>query len=215
MEPDKNRISSQLTTIRQTITTALCCVALLTGCSVGPRPVARAPEDFHTYKTGRSYPGTIADPAAWALAQFANGPVSGPNVSDYAKIVIAHGLSYSLADLNGDGNQVLFLRYNDAARVRGVMAFLPVKGGYRYIGEFEASAVTIIKPGSIRVYEACGGHFGYIKTYKSNGDRFTCVSTEPIATGDGAPDADAMKMERLFPEQGLLAWSNDDSPAQP
>ena len=139
------------------------------------------------------------------MIQFADGPVSGAGADAYSQGVLADGLSEGFADL--DGKKVLFLRGDQAARVQSVLVFIPIAGGYRYIGDFAATCVSVIKPGLIQVYEACGGHFGFIKTYRYDNEHFVCLSSEPIAGGDGAPDENNLKLHRLFSEQSQLRWS--------
>jgi len=82
--------------------------------------------DHHVLKLDRPYDHVIANPYEWSLQQFSDGPISGPDVSDYARIVIAHGLKQALADLGSDGTQELFLRQDCPARVWEVLVFSPI-----------------------------------------------------------------------------------------
>ena len=163
-----------------TSTTGILAVGLaLAGCVTNP-------PDYHVLKLDRTYEQVISNPHEWALQQLADGPISGPKVSDYARIVLAHGLKQSQADLGSDGTHELLLRRDCAARVWEVLVFTPAKRGYRYLGHFPASTIVLRpKRASVLVYEACGGKHGYIKTYRHDGQRFSGTFLHDIASGDG------------------------------
>lgn len=164
--------------------------------------------EHHVLKLDRTHEHIINNPYEWALQQFANGPISGSDVSDYARLVLTNGLKQALADLGGDETQELLLRQDCPARVWEVLTFTPVKGGYRYFGHFPAGLVV---PNTVRssvlVYEPCGGHYGFIKTYKHDGDKFVCHSTEDITVGDGTPDESNRKLGELFPKGKVIKWA--------
>jgi len=164
--------------------------------------------DHHVLKLDKTYDPVIRNPYEWALQQFSDGPISGPNVSDYARLVLTNGLKQALADIGGDGTQELLLRQDCPARVWEVLAFTPVKSGFRYVGHFPASAI-VPDPNqpSVLVYEACGGKYGYIKTYRHDGHRFIGTVLEDLWSGDGHEDNN-QKMETLFPEDRLIKWAN-------
>ena len=52
--------------------------------------------DYHVLKLDQTYNRVIVNAHEWALEQFSDGPISGTNVSDYARIVLAHGLNQGL-----------------------------------------------------------------------------------------------------------------------
>jgi hypothetical protein len=169
----------------------------LAGCATDQRC------DYHVFKLDRIYDRTISNPYEWALAQLSDGPISDPDVSDYAHLVLARGLTQALGDLGGDGTQELFLRQGWA-----VLVFTPVQHGYRYLGDFPASSMVLDpREPSVTVYEACGGKFGYIKTYRHNGQRFTGTVVQEIASGDGAPDENNRKLAELFSKDKVLKWT--------
>ena len=162
--------------------------------------------DPHILKLDRAYNGVIANPHEWALQQFSDGPILGPDVSDYAKGVLKRGLLEALADLDSDGQQDLFLREDGFGRVWEVLVFFPVKGGYRYIGHFPASAIVFnADQKSLLVYEACGGKYGYIKTYRHDGQRFTGTLLQDMWSGDGHEENN-QKMAMLFPKDKVIRW---------
>ena len=164
--------------------------------------------DYHVLKLDQTYNNLIVNPHEWALQQFSDGPVAGTNVSDYARIVLAHGLKQAVADLGSDGTQELLLREDCPARVWEVLVFSPIKGGYRYIGHFPASATVLNeKQPSCLVYEACGGQYGYIKTYRHDGQRFVGTCLQDIVSGDGAPEENNRKLDDLFPGDRVMKWT--------
>jgi hypothetical protein len=164
--------------------------------------------NYHVLTLDQQFDHIIKDPYDWTLQQFADGPIDGPHISEYAGIVLAHGLKQSLTDLTGDGTQELLLRDDCPARVHEVMVFLSVKSGYRYLGHFSASfLVTDSDRLSLLVYESCGGHNGVIKSYKHDGNRFVCSSTEEISVGDGAPEQNNHRLDVLFPKDRVIQWT--------
>lgn len=180
---------------------------LLVGCAIAG--CSSTHPDYHVFKCGLTYNKVIDNPYEWTLMQFADGPVSGPEVGDYARGVIACGLEEAAADLNGDGIQDLLIRPGMAGGAWSALCFARVKGGYRYMGDIVAS--TIVAPqtsaGSILVYEACGGHCGFIKTYKHNGIQFECSASEEIWAGDGYPEENTRRVEELFSVDRCLRWT--------
>jgi hypothetical protein len=94
-----------------------------------------------------------------------------------------------------------------------VLVFMPVRGGYRYLGHFGAGAIMPCSDGlSVLVYEPCGGHYGYIKAYRHDGKRFVCYLTEDIVVGDGAPEENNWKLEELFPKEKVIKWEKTPDP---
>jgi hypothetical protein len=68
------------------------------------------------------------------------------------------------------------------------------------------NAVTNPQPNTLTVYESCGGHFGYIRTYVFNGKCFERIwSSEGLSVGDGAPDSNNEKLQCLF-RDCILSW---------
>lgn len=172
----------------------------LSGCATG-RP------NYHAFKLDQPFEQVIADPCDWTLQQFADGPISGAGVSEYARIVVEHGLQEASEDLNGDGVRELLLRSGLPGRVFDVLVFSRAGGGYRYLGNFPASWVVPDSGKlSVLVYEACGGHYGFIKSYRHDGQRFVCRSAEEIRVGDGAPDENNRRLGVLFPEDRVIKW---------
>jgi hypothetical protein len=164
--------------------------------------------DPHVLKHDQTYDCIIVTPHEWALQQLSDGPISGTNVSDYARSVLADGLSEGQGDIGGDGSKELFLRSGCPARMWEVLVFTPVTGGYRYLGHFPAGAIVLnAGQATIQVYQPCGGHYGYIKTYQHDGKRFVCISVQGIDVGDGAPDENNRKMARLFSDEKVLKWA--------
>jgi hypothetical protein len=164
--------------------------------------------DHHVLKLDQPCEHVIGDPYLWALQQFSDGPISGPDVSDYARRVLQYGLKQAVADLGGDGSWELFLRRDCPARAWEVLVFAPVKGGYRYLGHFPAG---LIVPNNARmsvlVYVPCGGQCGLIRNYTYNGKKFVCDSAEEITTGDDAPEENHRRMKRQFPKEKVLRWT--------
>jgi hypothetical protein len=183
---------------RTILTLAVCCA--LAGCATDQ-------SDYHVLKLDQTYNRLIVNPHEWALQQFADGPISGPDVDDYARLVLTNGLKQALADLAGDGAQKLLLRQDCPARMWEVLVFTPVKGGYRYIGSFPAGIIVPNTGQTVLVYEPCGGHYGFIKTYKHDGQKYVCHTTEDITVGDGAPDENNRRMAELFPENKVIQWT--------
>jgi hypothetical protein len=168
---------------------------------------ATARPDHHVLKLDKTYDPVISNPYEWALQQFSDGPVSGPNISDYARLVLTNGLKRALADLGGDGTQELLLRQDCPARVWEVLVFRPVIGGYRYLGHFPASAIVPDSTqASLLVYEACGGKYGHIKIYRHDGQRFIGTVVESLWSGDGY-DEGSQKLARLFPQDEVINWA--------
>lgn len=160
----------------------------------------------HVVKCNEVWPWPIANPYLWTLIQFADGPLSGAD--PYAKDVINNGLAESVADIDGDGLPELFIRDDASARVHGITVFKAGPRGYRYLGHFGACWVVIPQDAcrSVLVYESCGGHYGFIKKHQTDGYHFTCLSSEGLAVGDGAPDANNAKLKTLFPPDKILKW---------
>jgi hypothetical protein len=162
----------------------------------------------HVLKLDQTYNRVIVNAHGWALEQFSGGPISGTNVSDYARIVLAHGLNQGRGDFGADGTQELFLREDCPARVWEVLVFKPTAGGYRYLGHFPAGLIVLsADQPTIQVYEPCGGHYGYIKTYRHDGKKFVCASAQGISVGDGAPEENNRRMAAVFPEGKVLKWA--------
>ncbi|HET6495227.1 MAG TPA: hypothetical protein VFH61_07695 [Thermoleophilia bacterium] len=178
--------------------------SLLAGCSTSQRA------NPHILKLDLPYTATIADPQEWALIQFADGPITGPEISDYAKWVLKDGLCQASSEPQPDGTRNLFIRRDCSGRASAVLAFTPVEGGYRYLGHFPASAMMVSltdRPHSVLVYAPCGGHRGSIELYEHDGDRFRCTSSERIACGDGAPEENNRKLSTLFPSDKVVEWT--------
>jgi hypothetical protein len=165
----------------------------------------------HILKLDLPYTETIADPYEWALIQFADGPIAGPEVSGYAKLVLKDGLCQAFSEPGPDGTRDLFIRRDCHARLWGVLAFTPVKGGYRYLGNFPACMMSEIPspdgPRSVLVYVPCGGHRGSIEVYEHDGNGFRCTSSEAITCGNGAPEENNRRLAALFPEDRLVTWT--------
>lgn len=164
--------------------------------------------DYHILKLGRPYTGVIADPYKWALEQLSDGPISGPDVDNYTRQTLRYGLEEARADLGSDGTQELLLRPANSARLRLVLVLTPVDGGYRFLGSFGARQVVALdtpEP-SVRVYEPCGGHFGYIATYRHDGSAFVSVDREGISAGDGYPEENNRRLAELFPADKTAKW---------
>ena len=191
--------ANMMNCVRKILTMVVVCA--LAGC-ITDQP------DYHVLKLDRTYNRLIVDPYEWALQQFADGPISGPDVDDYALRVLANGLEQARANLAGDGSQDLLLRSGGASRVWDVLVFTPVKGGYRYMGSFPAGLIVPqIDLMSVLVYEPCGGHSGSIKTYKHDGQKFVCNTREDITVGDGAPDENNRRLDQLFPKDKVITWT--------
>ena len=176
----------------------------LAGCSTSQQV------DPHILKLGLPYTKTIADPQEWALIQFSDGPISGPDVSDYAKGVLKDGLCQAFSEPQPDGTRDLYIRQDCHGRAWSVLALTPVKGGYRYLGSFPASALMVSQtdpPHSVLVYVPCGGHRGSIEMLEHDGERFHCKSSEWMASGDGAPEENNRKLSTLFPSDKVVKWT--------
>ena len=181
-------------------------LALAVGCALTGCATDRS--NHHVLKLDRTYNEVITNPYEWALQQFSDGPISGPNVSDHAKLVLKRGLLQALADLGSDGTEELFLGQDCPARVWEVLVFTPIKGGYRYLGHFPAGAIVLKQDQTpVLVYEPCGGRYGFIKTYRHDGKGFVCATTQDIAVGDGAPDENNQRMAELFPKDKVIKWA--------
>jgi hypothetical protein len=179
-------------------------ISLLAGCSTSPQV------DPHLVKLGLPHTETIADPYEWALIQFADGPISGPDAHAYAKLVLKNGLCQAFSEPRPDGTRDLFIRRDCPARCWQVLAFTPIKGGYRYLGHFPASVMAVSltdQPHSVLVYVPCGGHRGSIEGHEYDGDAFRCTSSEWITCGDGAPEENNRKLAALFPQDRRLKWT--------
>ncbi|MCJ8329973.1 MAG: hypothetical protein HRT89_13460 [Lentisphaeria bacterium] len=165
--------------------------------------------DHHIVKLDLTYDHVINNPYEWALQQFSDGPISGPDVGDYARLVLAHGLKETHADLAGDARKELLLREKSSGRVWTVLVFTPVQSAYKYIGNFTASYASAVNPNesSVLVYEACGGKYGYIYTYTHDGKRFNGTLVRDIHAGDGAPEANNKLMAKLFSQEKRLKWT--------
>jgi len=173
---------------------------LLTGC-------ATARQDHHILKLDKTYEPVISNPYEWTLQQFADGPISGPKISDYALLVLKDGLKQAHADLDHDGIQELLIRQDCAARVWEVLVFKPARRGYRYFGHFTATIIVPIpNEPSVLVYEACGGKYGHIKTYRHDGYRFNGALQKSLWSGDGHEEGN-QKLAELFPESKVINWS--------
>ena len=179
-------------------------ISILVGCSTSRQVYP------HILKLDLPYTKTIADPQEWSLSQFADGPISGPEVSDYAKLVLKDGLCQAFSEPGPDGTRDLFIRRDCHARCWQVLAFAPVKGGYRYLGNFPASVMMVSltdRPHSVLVYVPGGGHQGSIEVYEYDGDAFRCMSSEWITCGDGAPEENNRKLAALFAQDRRLKWT--------
>lgn len=184
-------------------------VGLLVAClsiSSCERPAGVAPRergDWHIVKCGLTWDATIADPRCWALEQFADGPIEGPVVDEWGRIVVGDGLVEERRDLDGDGVCELFIRADVPQRFWTFLVFSPVEGGWRYLGYFDAGPFRVLprdEDGRPRLvaYEACGGHYGFINTYVHDGAGFVCVAREVLAGGDGAPEENNRRLAELF-----------------
>ena len=91
-----------------------------------------------------------------------------------------------------------------------MLAFTPVKGGYRYLGNFTASVMAVSltdRPHSVLVFVLGGGGRGSIEVYEPDGTKFRCTSSEWITCGDGAPEENNRKLAALFPQDRRLKWA--------
>jgi hypothetical protein len=176
----------------------------LAGCSTSQQV------DPHILKLGLPYTKTIADPQEWALIQLSDGPISGPDVSDYAKLVLRDGLCQAFSEPQPDETRDLYIRQDCHGRAWSVLAFTPVKGGYRYLGCFSASALMVSltdPPHSVLAYVPCGGHRGSIEMFEHDGESFRRISSEWITSGDGAPEENNSKLHTLFPSDRVVKWT--------
>jgi hypothetical protein len=164
--------------------------------------------DPNVPKLDLAYGEVVHNPYKWTMLQLSDGPISGKNMTEYAKIIVAKGLLHSRVDLNADDKAELLVRRDGVGRVAEVLVFTSMMGGYRYIGHFQA---TTIVPGgkkmSALVYEACGGHDGYIKDYRNKGRGFFARTSQGITAGDGAPEENNQYLARLFPEDKTVKWT--------
>lgn len=161
-------------------------------------------EEHHIVKCGLPYDKTISDPRTWALIQFADGPIDGPEAGAWARSVVHAGLNEAEADLDADGKPELFLRRDIRVQARAwaVLVFTPVRGGYRYMGSLNGTAFRILPKGEdgqprLQVFEVRGGHQGCIGTYRNNGKAFECVSTQRLECGDGAREEDRRRLDQF------------------
>ena len=116
---------------------------------------------------------------------------------------MAAGLQEAKADLDADGKAELFLRQAAGGRNWVALVFTPVKGGYRYMGELGGYALRTLPPdrdGRPRVMTGwvCGGKVILIETFKHTGSRFELVQRESITGGDGAPEENNLRLDKLF-----------------
>jgi hypothetical protein len=163
--------------------------------------------NYHILKLDKTYDRAIADPYEWALQQFADGPVSGSEVSDYACLVQSYGLRQAVVNLGADESRELLLRQDSPGRVWAVLVFMPVSGGYRYIGHFPAGRIVLNGDGNeILICEPRGAHVVAVSTYTHDGERFVRHSTEDITVGDGAPEENDRRIASLFPEDEIITW---------
>ncbi len=176
----------------------------LAGCSTSQQV------DPHSLKLDFPYTKTIADPYEWALVQFADGPISGPDVSEYAKRVLEYGLCQAFSEPGTDGTRDLFVRQDCPGRCWQVLAFTPVEGGYRYLGSFPASVMAVSltnQPHSVLVFMPGGGGRGSIEVYQYDETRFCCKSSEWITGGNSAPEEHNGELAALFPRDRRLKWT--------
>ena len=197
-------------TLKQLLPPTAALAVVLCGCERAPRPAARHPYYHHIWKCDLPYERTIPDPRRWALIQFADGPIDGPEVSAYAKGVVAAGLEEAKIDLNADGRAELLLRQSAGGRNWVALVFTPAKGGYRYMGELGGYALRTLPPdrnGRARVMTAwsCGGKIVLIGTFKHTGSRFELTRRESITGGDNAPEANNRRLDKLFGAR-ILQW---------
>ncbi len=186
---------------------------LLAGCGRGNSGAWRAYNPNQHVLYGGRYDGKpIRDPRRWALIQFADGPIDGPEVDAWSRGVLKAGLREAQADLDADGKPELFLRQNVRGRSWTVLVFTPVSGGYHYMGDISGGAFRVLPPGRderprISVCEAYGGHLFRIATYKFDGEHFQCVASERITGGDGEPEENNRRLNELFRAgAGILRW---------
>jgi len=179
-------------------------ILVAAGCRSQPDPASLHPYYHHIYKCGLTYDRVIPDPRRWALEQFADGPIDGPEVDAYAKGVIKSGLKEARADLDGDGQDELFLRQDVPARVWGVLVFTPVPGGYRYIGDIGGGDFWILprdEAGRPRILacEPLGGQATAYRTYRHDGRRFEWLKAEDIKC-EYAPlgEADQQRLDLII-----------------
>ncbi len=173
------------------------------GCADDPPVAARPRTPGQALKADRPWPEPIADPHEWALEAFADGPIEGPDVSEWARMVAAWGLLEKACDLDGDGTDELLLARGVPARMRHWLVFVRQDDAYRYLGGLDGSAFRPLPAGPgghtrVLVYEPSGGHYGYVKTYIHDGERFVCVESEGLAVGDGSPDENNRRVAELF-----------------
>lgn len=77
---------------------------------------------------------------------------------------------------------VCFSLVDCAARMWEMLVFRPVKGGWRYLGHFPAGPIALAPDRlSVLVYEPCGGHSGFIKTYRHDGHSQSLLTTGTIS----------------------------------
>ncbi len=187
--------------------------ALLAGCGRGNSGAWQVYDpNQHVLYGGRYDDKPIRAPRRWALIQFADGPIDGPEVDAWSRGVLKAGLQQAEADLDADGRQELFLRQNVPGRSWTVLVFTRVRGGYRYMGDISGGAFQVLPPGRdgrprIKVREAYGGHLFRIETYKFDGERFQSVASEHITAGDGEPEENNRRLNEFFGAgTGILRW---------
>lgn len=159
----------------------------------------------------------VEDPYQWSLRYSygpkAEGPDPGETLEEYARKIGWHGLFRTKCDIDGDDLLELLLKPDEATRVSPVFAFKNTKDdAWVFAGTFEAS--FLLHPGKtgapplpyLLVYEACGGHYGYVKKYRLTSRGFMSVPpTLEVESGDGYEEG-TMKLRTLFPKDSILQW---------
>ena len=102
-------------------------LALIVGCALTGCATGRV--DHHILKGDGSYNHVITNPKEWALQQFSDGPISGSDVSDYAKLILKRGLLQTLADLGADGTKELFSGRTVRPECGRCWSSVPPRGG--------------------------------------------------------------------------------------
>lgn len=137
-----------------------------------------------------TWPHPIRDPYRWSLEQLADGPIEGPDVSAWARHVLAHPLERALADMDGDGVDELFIRQRPWGRVWGALVFRRADDRWRYVGYVEATFLRLLGPDesgrpSLCIYAGCGSTTGTVATLANDGSRFVCISAQGVTHPDG------------------------------
>jgi hypothetical protein len=169
---------------------------------------------------------TLTDPYEWCLRHSygpaVKGPPNGISLRQWAREIGWHSLLEASADIDGDGLDDLLIRPEAAARVWPVFVFRRTRAAvWNFAGTFAMS--WMLQPGApgspspptILVYEACGGHFGYVKKVKLTADGFVIEGKiEEVWSGDGH-DEGTKRLEALFPGNSVMQWRDEREKPQP